>query len=308
MNRRVLLVSCGDPNGIGPEIAVKAIKKAGWQIRKNTVLIGPADVFKKSGWNADLCAVLNVSCEKFVLKPGRADAKAGLISFKAFSLACRLAGEGFGAAVVSAPVSKEAWLMAGLPYMGHTCYLKKAFNVEPVMSFHCGNFNSFLITEHLPLREVPAAITEKKIISKVKSFASSFKLARGARILISGLNPHCGENGALGREELVSISRAILKLRRSGLSVLGPLNSEDVFSRYSSIKADAAVFMYHDQLLAPLKMIYRYPVHATWGLPFVRTSPAHGTAFDIAWKNRADSRGMLAAMEFAFKKIQTGRR
>ncbi|GAB4029389.1 MAG: 4-hydroxythreonine-4-phosphate dehydrogenase PdxA [Elusimicrobiota bacterium] len=303
MSRRILLVSCGDPNGIGPEIAVKAIKKASDRIKKNSLLVGPEDVLKKSGWNSNLCAVLNVSCEKFTLKPGRVDAKAGLISFKAFSLACRLASEGFGSAVVSAPVSKEAWLLAGLPYMGHTCYLKKAFKVEPVMSFHYGNFNSFLITEHLPIEKVPASITEKKIISKVKSFAFSFGLARKAKILMSGLNPHCGENGALGKEEILSIGKAILKLRRSGFEVCGPLNSEDIFSRYFSVKADAAVFMYHDQLLSPLKIIYKHPVHATWGLPFVRTSATHGTAFDIAWKNRADSLGMLAAMEFAFKKV-----
>lgn len=302
MKSGALLISCGDPNGIGPEISVKAIKKSGLDIRKRIVLIGPEKVLRKAGWTPSLAPILDVS-ENFSPKPGKVDARAGLISFKCFSLACKLASKE-NAAIITAPISKEAWLKAGIPYMGHTAYLKFIFKKEPVMSFHCGDFNAFLITEHIPFKEVSSSLRKESIVSKVKTFASSFNIKKNARILFCGVNPHCGENGKLGTEELYQIKPSINSLKKFGFDVLGPFNPEDVFLKYFKLHASAAVFMYHDQLLSPMRLVFKDIVHATWGLPFIRTSPAHGTAFDIAWKDRADSGGMLAAINFAYQRLK----
>ncbi|MEW5950519.1 MAG: hypothetical protein GX447_06710 [Elusimicrobia bacterium] len=300
---RKILISCGDPNGIGPEISVKALKKSPLRLRKKVLLLGDINSLKKAGWSDKLCSALNISCEKFKLNYGYPEASGGLISFKAFSCACRLASNGFAAAVVTAPVSKEAWLKAGVPFMGHTDYLEKNFKINPVMSFHAYGFNSFLITEHISLRKINCALSVERIKGKVLSFSNSFGLKKEDLIVFSGLNPHCGENGFLGGEEKKIIIPAMKQIEKAGFKTAGPFNPEDVFSKYFTLKAKAAVFMYHDQLLAPLRIKYGYCVHATWGLPFIRTSPSHGCAFDIAGKNKADETSMLSALKFAFAKI-----
>ncbi len=166
-----LLISCGDPNGIGPEISVKALQKSSLDIRKRSILIGPEKILKKAGWTPSLAPILNVS-ENFLLKPGKVDASAGLVSFKSFSLACKLASKNF-AAVISAPISKEAWIKANIPYMGHTAYLKFAFKRDPVMSFHCGDFNAVLITEHIPIKGVSSRLEKDHIVGRVKTLASA---------------------------------------------------------------------------------------------------------------------------------------
>ncbi len=300
---RKIIISCGDPSGIGPEIAVRALKKLPSGDRKRILLTGNIDCLKRAGWGERLCPALNISAENFKLKPGRISVQSGLVSFKSFVLACRFAAGGFAAAVVTAPVSKEAWKMAGLPFMGHTDYLEKRFKTSCAMSFHKGAFNSFLITEHIPLKKAPSAIKADRILEKFRAFLKSGLLEKKDLIVFSGLNPHCGENGFLGLEEERAIKPAMRKIEKMGFKTAGPFNPDDVFLKYEKLGAKAAVFMYHDQLLAPLRLKFGSCVHATWQLPFIRTSPSHGCAFDIAWKNKADCSSMLEAVKFALERV-----
>lgn len=301
--RRKVVISCGDPSGIGYEIVVKALKKLTAGDRKNILLIGSIDCLKKAGWGEQLCLALNISTKNYKLSPGRITSQSGLISFKSFVLACNFADRGLAKAVITAPISKEAWKIAGLPFIGHTDYLQKRFGVSCAMSFHKGAFNSFLITEHIALKKITTAITVDKILEKFKAFLNCGLLKRKDLIIFSGLNPHCGENGILGFEEEKVIKPAMREIEKKGFKTYGPLNPDDVFLKYEKLNATAAVFMYHDQLLVPLRIRFGPCVHATWQLPFIRTSPSHGCAFDIAWKNKANCLSMFEAIKFALERV-----
>jgi 4-hydroxythreonine-4-phosphate dehydrogenase len=303
MTNKLVAVSCGDPNGISYEITVKALKALPFYYRKRIILIGSKEVLLKANFKPYLCDLIDVSCGNFKVSKGKIDKNAGLISFKSFQLAAKLARDGKVSAIVTAPISKEAWLEAGINYLGHTDYFCKVLKKEPLMSFHAGDINSALITEHLPISKVSSALSIEKIKRKVLLFNSILKrLKLKGEILISALNPHCGENGKIGWEEERIIKPAI-RLLKNKMRISGPYNSDDIFKKYFSQKAAGMIFIYHDQLLGILKNIVNpfEITHITWGLDFVRTSPTHGTAFDIAWQNKADHLGMYNSIIKAFE-------
>jgi len=219
-----------------------------------------------------------------------------------------LAGEVDG--LVTAPIQKATIRRAGFDFPGHTDYLAHRAGVPVTMMFVSPRLRVSLVTIHLPLAQVAAAMTAEALILAVRQTAEALVRDFGVaapRIAVAGLNPHAGEAGVLGDTELrvmqPALAAALPDLRRSlgeGLSLHGPLPADTIFRRAVDGEYDAVVAAYHDQALIPVKLLaFEHAVNLTLGLPFVRTSPAHGTAHDIAWMGRADGRSMTAAMEQA---------
>ena len=207
-------------------------------------------------------------------------------------------------AMITAPVQKSVINDGGIPFTGHTEYLAARLGVQrPVMMLAAGKLRVALVTAHLPLAAVPAAITGDAVAETLRTVAaelrSRWKIAR-PRIAVCGLNPHAGENGHLGNEEQLVIGPAVEALRREGLDLVGPLPADTAFTRNALDGIDAVVAMYHDQGLPVLKAAgFGHAVNITLGLPIIRTSVDHGTALDLAGTGRADAASLAAAVEAA---------
>jgi len=297
----MILITEGDPSSISPEIIVKSLKKLPLNIRKNIILIGEEKSLKKYGFTWDLCFLLPKTLPKFKLLKGP-NAYSGELSFSFLEIALKILKSRRAKALVTGPISKKAWELAGIKYLGHTEYFRNYFKKDFLMSFINDNIKTALISEHLPISKVPKIINKDLIVNKCILFKDLLKaLGLKSKILITGLNPHCGDSGVIGDEEIKKIIPAIKKLREKRIRVCGPYNPEDVFKRIENTP-NAGLFMYHDQLLSILKIKYQSNiVHITWGLDFVRTSPTHGTAFDIVDKNLADFMPMYNAIMMAYK-------
>ena len=209
-------------------------------------------------------------------------------------------------AIVTAPISKESIHLAGSAYPGHTEMLRDLTGSEnAVMMFDGGAFRVVLVTIHCALSEVPRMITRESVFSVIHIANTSMKRQFGLaspRIAVCGLNPHAGEAGAFGSEEIDSIIPAVEKAKNLGISVDGPLPADTLFYQANKGRWDVVVAMYHDQGLIPFKMLaFDKGVNVTLGLPIIRTSPDHGTAFDIAWQNKADPESMAEAIKLAAK-------
>jgi 4-hydroxythreonine-4-phosphate dehydrogenase len=215
--------------------------------------------------------------------------------------AIQLALQGQVDAVVTAPIHKVSWDLAGIGYPGHTELLAEVCRVEEyMMAFFIPRCWIGLVTTHLPLSKVPRAIRARAILSKLRLLDRWLRDLghRGSSIGACALNPHSGESGLLGREDKEEILPAVRQAQKEGISVEGPFPADALFSRPKGFQAILA--MYHDQALIAAKVLGRgRAVHVTLGLPFVRTSPAHGTAFDIAGQGRADPEGLIAALRLA---------
>ncbi len=273
-------ITCGDINGIGPEIARKAISSKDWKNVEFT-LVGPENLPSL----------------------GKVEAKASIIAVEAIEQAVRGCLRGELDAMVTAPICKEGLKLAGIDYPGHTEMIAALTNTQRYGMMLMGKgLCVMLVTRHLPLREVADALTQENILEAIELTAEAleaFGLPNG-RIGVCGLNPHAGDGGALGREESEIISPAIEAARANGLNVAGPVPADVIFFQALENKFDAVVAMYHDQGLGPLKMhAFDCGVNITLGLPIIRTSPDHGTAFDIAGKGIADPTSMIVAIETA---------
>ncbi|MBI4352153.1 MAG: 4-hydroxythreonine-4-phosphate dehydrogenase PdxA [Elusimicrobia bacterium] len=298
----LILITAGDPLGIGPEITVKALKSAAVRRACDPLIIGDTRALARAGWTPALCPLLPADAAgRLPAKPGPT-AAGGKASLEAVLLAVKLLRSGFFDALVTAPVSKEAWALAGAPAPAHTDLFRLLEGREPLMLFSRGRVNAALATEHLPLKELSARLTKGLVKEKARLFASALRALGRKDPLISlcALNPHAGDGGVTGREEIRTLRPALAELKKEGLNVSGPLPSDAAWAAHLAGKSDGLLCLYHDQALAPLKVSGGGPaVHWTWGLSFPRTSPAHGTAFDIAGKNKADPAGMAAAVIFA---------
>lgn len=300
-----ILITAGDPLGIGPETAVKALRSAAVRRACSPFLIGDTAALKRRGWTPALCPL--IPCDAAGRLPARPGptAAGGLASLAAVLLAARLMRSGFFGALVTAPVSKEAWALAGAPAPAHTDLFRLLEGREPLMLFSRGRVNAALVTEHLPVKDLSRRLTRALIKEKARLFAGALKALgrRAPRLLVCALNPHAGDGGVIGREELDSIAPAVRELRAAGLKAEGPLPSDAAWAAHLAGRGDGLLCLYHDQALAPLKLApgAAPAVHWTWGLPYIRTSPAHGTAFDIAGKGRAEAAGMREAILFAAK-------
>jgi 4-hydroxythreonine-4-phosphate dehydrogenase len=310
-------VTPGDPGGIGPEIVVRTLARADARPPAAYVLFADpravAAEEKRLGlrlaaraWRPDqpaeagiyLAAVPGQAGPPTV---GRVAAENGESSFRAFEAAVAEARSGRLEAVVTAPISKAAWALAGHPFRGHTEYLTR-FYPDAVMTFWSERLKVALLSHHRPLREAVAAVRKDALLAVFRSLHRSLEKLPGGpfRLLAAGLNPHAGEEGFLGREEEEEIRPAIEMAAAEGIPVTGPYPPDTVCIKALGKPDVVVVALYHDQGLIAFKLeAFATGVNATLGLPFVRTSPDHGTAFDIAGKGVADNRSMEEAVRLA---------
>jgi 4-hydroxythreonine-4-phosphate dehydrogenase len=296
----------GEPAGIGPEVAVEALKRFAGHIRERPIkLVGDPDVFLACDRDVPANALIATK-NRARRTPGKPDRQNSAAVCEAISLAVEMARAGLADAVVTGPINKAVLAESEFRFSGHTDYLAHLTGSPASIMMLVGEgLRVVPLTIHMRLADVPRAITEDQIV-----FAGSIVRAAlvedfgvvGPRLAISGLNPHAGEEGILGDEEKRIIEPAVRRLRSGGATVLGPLPADTMFHPEARAQYDAAICMYHDQALVPLKALAFWTgVNVTLGLPIVRTSPDHGTAFDIAGTGRADARSMMAAVELAAK-------
>jgi 4-hydroxythreonine-4-phosphate dehydrogenase len=304
VSRPRIALTLGDPAGIGPEIALRALASpelpdAEWVVYgPQASLLDRAARFALPSFEG---AVVDVGGGPFDL--ARVSPEGGRAAAAAVLAAARDALAGRVAAVVTAPLHKESLREAGHPWPGHTEMLAEAAGVSDVaMMFVGGGLRVALLTIHRSLRSVPDAITGAEVERVVRLVHRELPRfgATGRRIAVCGVNPHAGEGGLFGREDLDMRAPAVARLAAEGLEVTGPLPADTVFVRAVRGEFDAVVAAYHDQGLVPVKLAaFGRAVNVTLGLPFVRTSVDHGTAFDIASSGQADAGSLLAAMSLA---------
>ncbi|WP_235829797.1 4-hydroxythreonine-4-phosphate dehydrogenase PdxA [Frigidibacter oleivorans] len=308
-------LTCGEPAGVGPEIAVRAWESL--RARLPFVWIGdpahlprgtpvrevetPEEAMTHAG---QALPVLPHPFPEAAI-PGRpAPANAAAV-IEVIARAVKLVADGRAAAVCTAPISKQALKEgAGFAHPGHTEYLAHLAGVNRVvMMLACPDLRVVPVTIHEPLAAVPGLLTPQLLSDTIRithaALIRDFGI-EGPRLAVSGLNPHAGEGGTMGREEIEVIAPVIAALRAEGLALTGPLPGDTMFHPAARARYDAAICMYHDQALIPIKTIdFAGGVNVTLGLPFVRTSPDHGTAFDIAGQGTADPTSLIAALRMA---------
>ncbi|NLO91352.1 MAG: 4-hydroxythreonine-4-phosphate dehydrogenase [Elusimicrobia bacterium] len=301
----LLAFTSGDPGGIGPEVAVKTAADRRVRAACRAFFIGPHYAFESAGWKPELGPLLDTALEPAPpRRTPKPSARGGKESFSAVKLAVELALAGGVDGVLTAPISKQSWAIAKTGFLGHTEFLRRACKApEAVMSFISGGIRCALVTEHTPVAKLKTTITRARVKRACRVFLESLRPLAGSRnpaLGICSLNPHAGDAGEIGLEEISVIGPALASLRRSGSRLCGPLPPDAAWKRHLAGEWDGIVCMYHDQALIPLKTAVRAPVaHWTCGLPIVRTSPAHGTAFDIAGQNMADPSSSVEAALFA---------
>ncbi len=309
-----IAVTFGDPNGISPEITIKALNFLDLP-KDKVILVTNLNIlnYYKEKFNLSLekdYKIMEIPFQKEYMAPGKETEEAGEFAFRSIVAACNLAINKQIEAIVTAPVSKNAMKMAGHNYSGQTEILEQYIahsNQKAEMLFICENFSVFLLTRHIALKDVSKYIKKDIIIEKVERLyaALTFQLKiTNPKIAICALNPHAGENGMFGDEEQKEIIPAIKELRQKGINIEGPFGADGLFTKcaFNECNYDCYITMYHDQGLIPVKMLNRDNcVNTTIGLDILRTSPAHGTAFDIAGKNIAEANSMINAIEFAAK-------
>ena len=279
-------ITLGDPAGIGPEIAMKAARAPEVLKVCTPVLYGTSDL------------VLPVDVI------GRPSVEGGRISYELVEQAVHDAMVGTIDAVATAPISKESWALAGVPWLGHTDLLAKLTGATDVrMLFYSEQISVVLATVHVPLADVPSLLTFDCLVKTIKianqQMLNYFHVKR-PRIALAGLNPHAGENGLMGEEEVRVMRPAVTRCLSLGIDVTGPLPADTIFVRATRGEFDLVVCGYHDQGLIPIKLLhYGEAVNVTIGLSIVRTSVDHGTGFDIAGQNLADPSSMIAAVKLA---------
>ena len=279
-------ITVGDPAGIGPEIALKAVADPRVVTSCNPVFFGPT------------------SQEALrVFAPGVASADAGHAAYLAVTGAVDAATRGEIDALVTAPISKQAFALAGYPWRGHTDLLAHLTGARrAAMMFYAETLRVVLATVHVPLAEVPALLTRERVtdvIALAWSELPSFGFPR-PRLALAGLNPHAGEHGLMGSEEAHALAPAVAESRDNEIDIVGPLPADTVFVRATRGEFDAVIACYHDQGLIPVKLLaFGRAVNVTLGLPIVRTSVDHGTAFDIAGEGIADPSSLVEAVLLA---------
>ena len=324
LDNNLVVITGGDPSGVGPEVILKALSEKDLLKKITPLVIGDYNIFQKTAKTINLDIPLlkpsrstkifkkrdtinfidlqNVNPAQF--KFGRKDARYGMASIEYLKTGTSIVMQLKGVPLVTAPISKESINKAGFALGGHTEFLSKYTGKKNVtMMLLGGNLRVSLVTRHIALAQVSKKLTRKKIIETAKNTYFALKKYIGIKnpkIGITALNPHGGEGGALGKEEKNIILPAIASLQRKIKGLRGPMPAEVLFRQAYKKEIDAVVSMYHDQGLVPLKMVYfDKGVNFTIGLPFIRTSPDHGTGFDIAGKNKANPRSMTEAIILA---------
>lgn len=292
-----IIITTGDPNGIGAEISIKALNKLDLPVSDVVLVSNPAviDFYGKLNKNYE---IIEIPYKKNDIQPGKVTAQAGEFSFQSLKKACELKGR----AIVTAPVAKNALHLAGHNFNGQTEILQKYLAHDgqlAEMLFVAGNFRVLLLTRHCALKDI--ALTKELVIEKITNLHGFFVEKLGIKepkFALCGFNPHSGEDGILGREEIEILQPAVEVLREKGVDITNPLPADTLFVNYFKDSYDCYIANYHDQGLIPIKTVAgSKTVNMTIGLDVIRTSPGHGTAFDIAGKNLADETGMIEAIK-----------
>jgi 4-hydroxythreonine-4-phosphate dehydrogenase len=327
-----LAVTIGEPAGIGPDITLMA-----WHKRRQHKL-PPFYVIAEQKYLADRARLLGIDADvaevepaaaaaafettlpvvplklPVTAKPGQPDTTSGPAAIASIRQAVADVLRGDCAAIVTNPVAKNVLYGSGFTDPGHTEFLAKLAQeatgkpIQPVMMLWSKDLAVIPVTIHIPLKDVPRQLTGNLIVETgriaARELAAGFGIAK-PRLAFSGLNPHAGEGGSIGTEERDMIAPAIAQLQADGIDARGPLPADTMFHAAARATYDAALCMYHDQALIPVKMLaFDTAVNVTLGLPFVRTSPDHGTAFDIAGTGRADPGSLIAALKLAQRLAQ----
>jgi len=315
-------ITMGEPRGIGPEIIVKALFCAEIRNYCSPVVIGDTEVMKKAVKLTKLpLKVVSISdiadskpavgrievfdIKSHLSKKGISQRDSGRAVVKYIRKAVELALKKNVRAIVTAPISKESLKVAGYSWHGHTELLAELTKTKDfAMMFVSDKLKVILSTMHVSLKDVPRIINTGLIFKTIKLAKKGADILgiKNPRIAVAGLNPHAGESGLFGKEEMMAIMPAIQKADERGIAVSGPYPPDVVIYRAFRGDFDIVVCMYHDQGLIPFKMFaFETGVNVTVGLPVIRTSPDHGTAFDIAWKNIANPSSMIEAIKLASK-------
>jgi 4-hydroxythreonine-4-phosphate dehydrogenase len=292
-------VSIGDLNGIGLEIAlkchnkIKEFVKPVYCINKTMLKKGAKLLNYKIPDDFEIAPIEG----DFEIKPGEIDAKSGEYSYKSFLKAIELAKDKKVDAITTLPINKEAWAKAGIKYKGHTEVLRDILKKDAIMMLGCEKLYVALFTEHIPLKEVAKKIKKEKL---VQFFIDFYKSTHFEKIGVLGLNPHAGDGGILGDEEIKEIMPAIIEANEifNKNIFYGPLVPDIAFKD----RKGRFIAMYHDQGLAPLKALYfDESINVSLNLPILRTSVDHGTAFDIAYKHKANTKSYENALKYIIK-------
>jgi len=281
-----IAVTVGDPAGIGPEIAIAAASDSTVRGLCEPVLYGPQSAADRARFT-----------------PGRLSADAGRAAYEAIVRAVTDARAGSVDAIATAPINKEAFALAGLPWKGHTDLLAHLTGAPRVaMMFYAEALRVVLATIHVPLADVPKLLTRDVIDFTIDITARELPRfgSPTPRLALAGLNPHAGEHGVIGREDDEVLAPAVAAARERGVDIGGPFPADTIFVRASRGEFDAVIACYHDQGLIPVKLLaFGRAVNVTLGLPIIRTSVDHGTAFDIAGRGTADHSSLVEAIRLA---------
>lgn len=302
-------ITIGDINGIGPEVALKAVAHGRWPADVRFAFVGLKQIVCEQAKTMKIPVSRRIefvdveSVAKW--NPGKVRVDASRLAGEAIRVAVRGCLSGELDAMVTAPICKAGFHKAGINVPGHTEYLAELTNTKNFgMMLMGGGLRVMLVTRHLPISEVPGALTKKNIREHIELTGEALELfgIKNGKIGVCGLNPHAGDGGVLGMEENTLINPAIRAVRKKGFNVSDAVPADTIF--YEALRGDydAVVAMYHDQGLGPLKMIgFDEGINVTLGLPIIRTSPDHGTAFGIAGKNGASPKSMKNAIALAIE-------
>jgi 4-hydroxythreonine-4-phosphate dehydrogenase len=322
-----LALTQGDPAGIGPEITIKAWHDARDRNGPPFFVLGDPEYFKRASHalrlNVPIAETGAAEAEHIFTEalpivplkasvigtPGHPSSADAAATIEAIERAVGMIADGSAAAIVTNPIAKDVLYAAGFRHPGHTEFLGELASrhfgevAHPVMMLWSPDLAVVPATIHIPLADVTARLTRDLLIETGRSVAKDmvrrFRIAE-PRLVFCGLNPHAGERGSIGREEIDIIAPAIEALRREGVRVCGPFPADTLFHAAARARYDAVIAMYHDQALIPIKTLaFDSAVNVTLGLPFVRTSPDHGTAFDIAGQGKANPASLIAALNLA---------
>ncbi len=302
-------ITIGDVNGIGPEVALKAIGRGRWPAETEFVILGDESVVRAQARSMKIPVSRKIAFQHMETAVKWTPGKIRVDASRHAAEAIRLAVKGclFGGldAMVTAPICKEGFHKAGVNAPGHTEYLAELTNTKNFgMMLLGGGLRVMLATRHLPLAAVAGALTRKTIREHIELTGEALELfgLKNGRIGVCGLNPHAGDGGIIGREEIELINPAIKQARKKGYNVSDAVPADTIFHEALRGDYDAVVAMYHDQGLGPLKMIgFDEGVNVTLGLPIIRTSPDHGTAFGLAGQNKASEKSMKHALALAIE-------
>ncbi len=311
-NEPLLLLTMGDSNGIGPEIILKIFNETSFFTSYNLKVAGSkkimdyyAQIFNLNEIPSEYFCEIPVT-EKFEVKIGEINKSAGKYSGDCVKAAAKMCLERKAEGMVTLPISKEAFNLGGYAFNGHTEMLTSISNsFASAMLLYSKKITVSLATIHIPLEKVRSAIDKEKLIEKIilinNSLIKDFRKIE-PKIAVLGLNPHSGDGGMIGHEEEDVIIPAIKELRGYGFNIQGPFSADGFFATGKYKNFDLTFAMYHDQGLIPFKMLaFEKGVNFTAGLDFIRTSPDHGTAFDIAGRGVADTKSTIKAIKLARK-------